>query len=428
MSASTSNPPKSVTSKYAEFRFGWGVVFASAIGIGLGMSPLPFYTIGVFADPLSQEFGWGRGQIFSAMIPFTIAAVLVSPLVGLLTDRFGPRRVVLISIALFSLAMMSFSLLRGSFAHYVTIWTLLAICGAGTLPIAWTKAVNNWFRESRGLALGLSLLGTGLFGLLAKHWAFFLIEAVGWQLAYVGVGALPLCIAWPIAFILFRDTTDPKAAERVARRDQTAAVSRGQLAGMSLQQALKDWRLWLLAYSFIPISFAVGGPIPNLETLLGGKGFSAQDAVTLAGLIGVAVIIGRVAGGFLLDYFWAPAIAAIFLSLPAIATFILAQPELSYLSAAVAIMILGAAAGVEYDLMAYLVSRYFGMLYYGRIYGFLYGFFALGAGIAPGVFGVSFDATGSYDTMLMVASGLFLAGALPLLLLGKYREFTATPD
>lgn len=423
MSRSTSNPPESVASKYAEFRFGWGVVLASAVGIGLGMSPLPFYTIGVLAEPLSQTFGWGRAQIMSGMIPFTIAAVLVSPLVGLLTDRFGPRRVVLISIALFSLAMMSFSLLNGSIGRYRTIWTLLAICGAGTLPIAWTKAVNNWFLKSRGLALGLSLLGTGLFGLFAKHWAFFLIEAVGWRFAYVGVGALPLCIAWPIAFMLFRDTTDPKVAERVARRDRTAIDHTGQPAGMSLWQALKDWRLWLLAYAFIPISFAVGGPIPNLETLLGGKGFTAQDAVTLAGLIGVAVIIGRVAGGFLLDYFWAPAIAAIFLSLPAAATFLLAQPELSYLSGVVAIMILGAAAGVEYDLMAYLVSRYFGMRYYGRIYGFLYGFFALGAGIAPSVFGAYFDKAGNYDTMLLIASGLFLAGALPLLLLGKYREF-----
>ncbi len=87
-------------------------------------------------------------------------------------------------------------------------------------------------------------------------------------------------------------------------------------------------------------------------------------------------------------------------------------------------MILGAAAGVEYDLMAYIVSRYFGMAHYAAIYAFLYGFFALGAGIGPRIFGSSFEATGSYDTMLMIASGLFIAGALPLLLLGKYRDFT----
>lgn len=412
-----------MTSKYAEFRFGWGVVFASAVGIGLGMSPLPFYTIGVFAEPLAKEFGWGMGQIFSAMMFFTVTAVFASPIVGHITDRVGPRRVVLTSIFIFSLAMMSFSLLTESITLYFTIWTLLAVCGAGTLPIAWTKAVNNWFFKSRGLALGLALVGTGLFGFLAKHYAFFLIENLGWRLAYVGVGALPLLIAWPIAFLLFRDTSDPKVAGKVEQMERTSEQPRGQAGGLTFEQALKDWRLWLLAYAFIPISFAVGGPIPNLETLLGDKGFGAQEAVNLAGLIGIAVIIGRLAGGFMLDYFWAPAVAAVLLSLPAIATFMLVQPDLSYLAAATAIMILGAAAGVEYDLMAYIVSRYFGMKHYAKIYGFLYGFFALGAGIAPGVFGSSFEATGNYDKILLIASGLFIAGALPLLLLGKYRDF-----
>ena len=408
-----------MTSRYTEFRSGWGVVFASAIGIGLGMSPLPFYTIGVFASPLSQAFGWGMGQILSALMIFTVAAVFTSPIVGMLTDRYGSRRIVLTSIALFSLAMMSFSLLTGSIAQYLVTWTILAVAGAGTLPIAFTRAVNNWFHRSRGLALGLALVGTGLFGILAKQWAFFLIETIGWRLAYVGVGALPLLIAWPIAFLLFRDTSDPKVAARHKPNNEEAP------GGMRLGRALKDWRLWLLAYAFIPISFAVGGPIPNLETLLGQKGFDTQDAVTLASLIGVAVIIGRVAGGFLLDYLWAPAVAAVILSLPALATFMLAQAELSFLFAAVAIMILGAAAGVEYDLMAYLVSRYFGMRHYATIYGFLYGFFALGAGFGPAVFGRAFEATGSYDSILMIASLLFLVGALPLLLLGKYRNFKA---
>lgn len=72
------------------------------------MSPLPFYTIGVFAGPLGAEFGWGMGKILTAMMFFTVTAVIASPIVGFITDRVGPRRVVLTSIPLFSLAMMSF--------------------------------------------------------------------------------------------------------------------------------------------------------------------------------------------------------------------------------------------------------------------------------------------------------------------------------
>lgn len=414
-----------MASKFAEFRFGWPVVVASAVGIGLGMSPLPFYTLGVFAAPLAEEFGWGTGQIMLSLAVFTIAAVFTSPVIGYITDKIGPRKVVLVSIPLFSAAMMSFSLMNGSKFMWLGLWGVMAICGAGTLPITWTRAVNSWFFRKRGLALGFSLIGTGLFGLLAKQYAFFLIELVGWRWAYVGVGALPLVIAWPIAFVLFRDATDPKVAEKVAKMDVATDKPKIRYGGLTLSQAVRDWRFWLLAYSFVPISFAVGGPIPNLETMLGAKGFSSQDAVTLASLVGIAVIIGRVVGGYLLDLMWAPAVAAVILSLPAVATFMLAQQDISFMFAAIAIMILGAAAGVEYDLMAYLVSRYFGILHYAAIYGALYGFFALGAGIGPAVFGWSKDQTGNYDSILLVASVLFVAGALPLLLLGKYRDYTS---
>ena len=417
-----------MASKYAEFKFGWPVVFASAIGIGLGMSPLPFYTVGVFVGPLVGEFGWGVDQVMACFIVFTLTALFSSPMVGFLTDRYGPRRVALTSIVLFSLTMMSFSLMNGSITLWLATWGVLALCGAGTLPITWTRAVNGWFSEARGLALGFALIGTGIFGVLAKQYAFVLIELVGWRWAYVGVGALPLLIAWPIAFFLFRDASDPKVAEKISRMQRATEKPKLRYGGLSLKQAATDWRFWLLAYAFVPISFAVGGPIPNLETMMGTKGFDATDAVTLASVIGPAVVVGRVVGGFLLDHLWAPAVAATILSMPAIATFMLAQPDPSFLYAAAAIAILGAAAGVEYDLMAYLVSRYFGLLHYAAIYGALYGFFALGAGIGPAVYGSYFQADGNYDAILKVSSVLFLVGALPLLLLGRYRDYTEPLD
>jgi len=410
--------------KYVEFRYGWPVVFASAIGIGLGMSPLPFYTIGVFVQPLTEEFGWGVDQIMAALPIFTFGALFMSPAIGFITDRFGVRKVVLTSIVAFSLTMMSFSLNNGSFALYLALWCILAVAGAGTLPITWTRAVNSWFFERRGLALGFTLIGTGVFGALAKLYAAYLIGLVGWRMAYIGIGALPLLIAFPIAYFMFRNTDDPRVSDKVkALRDDTPHLDTSKIGGPTLRAALKDWRFWLLAYSFIPISFAVGGPIPNLERMLGSKGFTTDDAVILASVIGYAVVVGRVLGGYLLDHFWAPAIAAILLSLPAASVLVLASGDLTFFSAACAIFVLGLAAGVEYDLMAYLVSRYFGLLHYAAIYGALYGFFAFGAGFGPWVFGKSFTATGSYDSVLQYSAIAFVAGALPLLLLGRYREY-----
>ncbi len=409
---------------FAEFREGWRVVFASAIGIGLGMSPLPFYTIGVFAKPLAAEFGWGIEQIMSGLVVFAIGAIIMSPVIGFITDRIGSRRVVLTARVLFALSMMSFALMDGSIERYLLTWALLAVTGAGTLPITWTRAVNAWFMEKRGLALGIALIGTGLFGVLAKQYAFFLIELLGWRWAYVGVGALPLLIAWKIAFLLFREPTDHKTVERDQKRGRPATAI-VQYGGMNFRQALTDWRFWLLACCFVPISFAIGGPVPNLETMLGNKGFDPQDAVTLASVLGIAVVIGRPLGGYLLDRFWAPAVAALLLSMPAISMLMLSQAEFGFVHAAVAIGMLGIAAGVEYDLMAYLVSRYFGLRHYAVIYGAIYAFFALGVGFAPAVFGAVFERQGSYDAMFRISALLFLAGALPLLLLGQYRDFVA---
>ncbi len=410
-------------SSMREFRYGWPVVLSSALGIALGMSPLPFYTIGVFAGPFAQEFGWSIAQIMSALAMFTIVAMVAAPLVGYITDRVGVRKVVLTSIVMFSLAMMSFSLNNGSMARYLFIWGVMGFAGAGTLPITFTRAISRWFNEKRGLALGIAMVATGISGSLTKMYAGFLIAEFGWRLAYVGVGALPLLIAFPVAFVFFRDVDDPKAAKRASQLATHQSITGGgQVYGMTLKQAFKDWRFWLLALTFIPLSFAIGGPIPNLETMLGSKGFSVGDAILLASFIGYSVLVGRLVGGYLLDKIWAPAVACVLLILPAYSMYLFQIDQLTFAQTALAVVILGFSAGIEYDLLAYMVSRYFGIRQYAAIYGTLYAFFAAGAGFGPAVYGRVYENTGSYNSVLNASMWAFIICAPLLLLLGKYRD------
>ncbi len=411
-------------SAYSEFRIGWPIVVSSMLGIALGMSPLPFYTIGVFAGPVAAEFGWGIDKVLSGLAVFTIAAMIASPLIGSLSDRLGVRRVALSSIFLFSLSFMAFALNTGSLLLYYFLWALLAFCGAGTLPMTFTRAISNWFHLKRGLALGIALIGTGVSGALAKLFAAWVMGEAGWRTAYIAVGALPLLISLPIGLLLFRDIDDPKAADRAATLHKVHANSETAklVYGLTLRQALADWRFWLLAMVFVPLSFAIGGPIPNIETLLGDKGFSTKDAVFLASCLGYAVFAGRLLGGFLLDHFWAPLVACVLLILPAISMYLMTADDLAYSSTLVAVLLLGVAAGMEYDLLAYLVSRYFGIRAYAGIYGSLYAFFALGAGFGPAVFARAFEATGSYNVALTGSMWAFIFCSLALLLLGPYRD------
>jgi predicted MFS family arabinose efflux permease len=397
-----------------EFARGWGVVLSSAFGIGLGLSPLPFYTIAVFAEPLAQEFGWDFGQIMLSLTVMTLAVFLAGPIVGSLADRFGARRVAIVSVVLFALSFAGFSLTQDSLPLFYANWGIMAVLGAGTLPITWTRGVNSIFVRHRGLALGLSLMATGLCGFVAPRAANFLIEGYGWRIAYLCIAAVPLLVSLPLALLFFREAG---LAQKV-KADY----------GKSLPQALSDYRFWLLAIAFVPVSLALGGPVPNMVEIMGSKSFDRAAAVGLLSFIGLSVIVGRVLGGILIDRFWAPGVAFVMLAAPAVSLYLLSSMDvLPYWLALSSVVLIGLALGVEYDFMAYMVARYFGMKSYGTIYGSLYAFFAVGAGFGPAIYGAVYAQSGTYDQIMLIGAGLTVTGAVLLLLLGKYPEFEGAP-
>ena len=124
--------------------------------------------------------------------------------------------------------------------------------------------------------------------------------------------------------------------------------------------------------------------------------------------------------GILLDYFRAPLIAAIFLSAPFISAIILVGNIDSSIVISISMIIIGLAAGAELDLLAFLASRYFGLKEYGKLYGSLYIFFSIGAGLAPALFGTYFDINGDYTLLLYLVIGTSLLSGALMLRLGSY--------
>ena len=401
-----------------EFRTGWPLLLSVTLGVGLGLSPLPFYTVGMFAPELAKTFGWSFGAIMLGLPVSTAGVIVAGPVVGWLGDRFGVRRVAITSLVLFALVFMAFALTNGSLPLYYATWALMAVTGTGTLPTTWTRAINNGFELNKGLALGIALMGTGVFGFAIKPFLSWMIAAHGWRAAYVATGALPLLLALPIALLAFRD---PGAQGADAASDTSA------LPGSTPAEAFRDHRFWLIAGGFLLFSFAIAGPLPNMENLLKLKGFTRPQIGALAPAIGLSVIVGRLAGGWLVDRFWAPAVALALLCLPAIACLILNQDVVGYGAALLAISLIGLAAGMEFDLLAFLIARYFGPRSYSTLYGCLYGAYALGSGLGPVAFGADFDRSGGYALSLSVSAGLLVLGGAVLLLLGRYRH-GATPE
>jgi predicted MFS family arabinose efflux permease len=165
-----------------------------------------------------------------------------------------------------------------------------------------------------------------------------------------------------------------------------------------------------------------------MENILRLSGFARSDIVAQASLIGIAVLVGRLASGWLMDRFWAPGVALLSLCIPSAGYWLLAHPPNSYSLSASAVFGVGFAAGVEFDLMAFLIARYFGLKSYTTIYAGIYGAFALGSAIGPVIFGRAFDQDRNYVFPLTLSSGFLLISALLLLSLGRYRDFTASKE
>ena len=397
-----------------EFSEGWKLILASFIGMMAGLTALPFYTYGVFAIPLETEFGWTRAQTQTALLFQTIGVLVILPILGWACDRYGVRKIALGSLALFAIGFAMMSLNSGNLFQYYATALGFGVAGAGTLPITWTRAINAAFEKNRGLALGLALMGTGMTGFIAPSIASWGIENYGWRNAYIILAAIPALIGLPVVYLLFKEKV-------VSVKDKLAANA--NLTGASFEAALKDYRFWLIAIGFLIISFGIGGSIQNLFPFFMDAGYAPAQAASFLGVIGLSVIIGRISTGFFLDRFWGPGVAAALMALPAISCFILSSGNPSAFMSYFATILIGFAAGAEFDIIAYLASRYFGLKNYSKIYSLLYAAFAIGAAMAPGIFGFAYDTFGNYEMVFLVSAGLFLLGSVTLLPLGKYPDF-----
>ena len=271
-----------------------------------------------------------------------LTTMAILPAVGWLADRIGVRRVALGSLTGLGLAFMALGLQQGQLWEFWLNWFFISLFGTGTLAITWTRPLTHAFRAGRGLALGLSLLGTGVIGIFGPPAARALIDAVGWRLAYVCLGAAPILIAVPTTLLFFRDPA-PTGPSHGAK---------------PLPAPLRDPRLWLLGFAFLLIAGGVSGTITNLIKAVTAEGVSRADAVAAASLVGVFVIIGRVSCGALIDRFWAPGVAAIFVAMPATACALLASGPARPGVAAISAALIGLTAGAEFDLLPFLIGRY----------------------------------------------------------------------
>ena len=402
--------------------YGWYIVPVAAIGLFVGYIPIILASFSVFFKPLSQEFHWSRAEISLA---FSLSLLVVSvalPLVGRLVDRFAARKVILPSALFFGLGLASFYFLTASLWHFYAIYIFLGIVGSGTAAVPYYKVISDWFDKRRGLALGLTMAGSGIGFSVMPSLSYALIVTVGWRMAYVLIGLTVIAVTIPVVGLFLKERPQMMGllpdGELVPHGGSDTQCKGG--LGITGREAWRSGTFWVMCTAIFLVAVSLNGCMIHIVPLLTDRGTSARSAALAASLLGGATLLGRVGTGYLMDRFFATNVAACLFGVAALGVLLLWGGVAGAL-AFMATFLIGVGNGAEGDVMPYLVSRYFGMRSFGEIYAYVGTIYALGALTGPLLMGVGFDSTGSYSVVLGPFVLLTLAGTGLMTRLGPYR-------
>jgi len=393
----------------------WWIVFACACGLVVGAGSILIFSFGVFLKPVTEDLGISRGDLSTALGTSTWLTALACPIVGWLIDRFGTRRVMIPGILLFALAVAGFGFMQARPLFFVfLIFGIASFVGGIQTPIAYAAVISRWFDRERGLALGLATAGVGLGVALIPQLAAFLINRVGWREAYFGLAIAVVVLAWLPVAIFVREPSGVQGSGCDGGANKAAAV-----LGIEAASALKSGAFWALSAAFFLGVFAINGTIVHIVALLTDRSIPLQTATGALSAAGIAIIVGRIICGLCLDRFWGPYVAICFFTLPMAGIALLGSGwplPVPLIGAALC----GAGIGAEIDLMAFFISRYFGLKAYGKIYGLMFMIFNIGNGLGPALSGRAFDRYHSYSQIFIVYEVALAITCLLLVRLGPY--------
>jgi len=388
----------------------WLIPFGSAVALVVGNGAVSVFAFGVFMKPLEAQFGWSRASLSSATALCGLFSAVSLPLVGLLIDRVGVRRPLLVAICLFGVNVAAVGLTESLFWFQLLI-ALTGITGAAQSPIGYVKSISSYFDTQRGLAIGIAMSGVGLGTALVPVYAQWLIGHCGWRVAYGGLGVAIIVLAGPVVFSAVREP--PNFNRPLPGSDGEISV----VPGRTFREVLALRMFWLLAAAVLMVSLAVNGSLVHVVPMLIDRGWAPTNASAVMVAAGLAGMVGRLFAGFLIDRIFAPYVA--------IAFFLLAIAGVYGLSTDLHVVLgvigVGLAAGAEVDMIGFLVSRYFGLRCFGQVYGLLFSIFTIGAGLGPYLVGIIFTVSHNYDGALLGLGVLLATAVVCFALIGPYN-------
>ncbi|MBR9835714.1 MAG: MFS transporter [Alphaproteobacteria bacterium] len=390
-------------------RQGWTVVAGAFIGTACSATILVPYTFGYLIAAPAAAMEWERTEFASAVSLYMLVLLVLLPFAGRVVDMIGARLAA--SGSLLAMAVV-FSIIGATLNDLLGLhigFGILAVAAVGASPLSYARAITSFFDRRRGLALGVALCGVGLGTAFLPVYVRLCIEWGGWRAGFYGISALLAFVIAPLVWLLVRERDDFET------EDHHIATDRGAFTASVM--SLPFWKIFV---SVFLLGLGISGIVPLLPGILEERQAPEEVAVKIQMCLGISSIIGRLAGGWLMDRVFAPWVTVGAATGAIIGLLLMLQVGEWGLVAALVGVGLGLATGMESDVIAYLSSRYFPRSVFSSVLGLLVASYIGGAAIGPMAFAYGERLAGQNVFLLICA--LLAVGALLQLTLGRYRS------
>jgi MFS family permease len=403
------------------FFYGWVIVAVAFITMAVGVNARTAFSL--LFPPILEEFSWQRGPTAGAFSFGFLVSAMLSPLLGRLMDRQGPRLVIELGVGTMGIGLLLAALVSQPWQLYATLGVLV---GAGGVALGYTGQalfLPNWFVRRRGLAMSIAFSGVGIGSIVLLPALQKFIELAGWRAACVAMGILVLALLAPLNLLIRRRPQDldlepdgdpVSATPRAVAGPENVIDKAWAAVDWTLGRAMRTARFWWLAIGYSCAMFSWYAVQIHQTKYLVEIGFSGTYAAWALGFVSLAAIPGQIALGHVSDRIgreWVWTVGSLGFALCYVALLLMREmptPALLWL-------MVGAQGLLGYSLTSVIgamPAEIFQGRHYGIIFGTLMGMAIVGGAIGPWATGVLFDATGSYALAFCIAIACSLASAV----------------
>jgi len=365
-------------------------VLIAAAGIGF------HNTASIFIRPVTEDLGLSRGEFtfFRTIIVIFGAALL--PLYGKIAQRFSIKKVMLVGTTVSSLSLVGYALCTYLWQFYlVAVINGLFVNASHFMMIG--ILIGRWFKDKRGLALGIAFAGSGFGAAIMVPLASWIIEIAGWRWGFGFSGMAALVVLIPTILLLVKESPESMGLspyEKENDGNNSPAIDH-KVKGLTLSEAWKTPAFWLLAIALLGISISASAPNAHTAPYLGDLGYPVYVVSAVVSLTMIVLTGGKIIMGHVFDRFgtmFGGIILGVFCVLSPVFALLAVHPTAPWLHA----IFLGlASTGFSIPVNIFAL-KFFGEKDFPAILSILSMIMAFGAAFSPPSMGLVYDFVGNY--------------------------------